>query len=255
MACGQVGTPPRFSFRDLRVLRIVRDLEARGVSQRRVRRELTALHERLPDASSIAELTLDTHNGHVVVSHVEGEERRSWRADTGQLIFDFLGQSQQADITPLPVRREVAAPEPVFGLTADEWIDRAQQVEEDDPATAITAYRRALRLRPDCSETLVNLGRLYAETGESSEAAECFREALELDPSDATAVYNLGVVAQDEGHDDEAIDLYLQALVLNPELSEAHYNLATIYDRTGDARSAIRHINEYRKLTRDTSPR
>jgi len=237
------------------VLRIVKDLRARGVSQRRVHRELTALRQRLPEDSSLTELSLDARGGHVVVSHAEGDLRRSWRADSGQLLLDFLGGWQLAEITPLPIRREVAPPEPAFGLTADEWIERAQEVEEDDPATAIAAYRRALRLRPDCSETLINLGRLYAETGEPEQAADCFREALDLDPSDATAVYNLGVVAQDEGQDDDAVDLYLRALALNPALSEAHYNLATIYDRTGDARAAIRHINEYRKLTRDTSPK
>lgn len=237
------------------MLRIVKELRARGVSQRRVHRELTALRRRLPDESTLTELSLDARGGHVVVSHAEGEQRRSWRADNGQMLLEFLHAQDQAEITPLPVRREVAAPEPAFGLTADEWIERAQDVEEEDPATAIAAYRRALRLRPDCTETLINLGRLYAENGEPDQAADCFREALDLDPSDATAVYNLGVVAQDEGRDDEAVDLYLRALALNGGLSEAHYNLATIYDRTGDARAAIRHINEYRKLTRDISPK
>ena len=74
--------------------------------------------------------------------------------------------------------------------------------------------------------------------------------ALELDPADATAYYNLGVLAQDAGKEAEAIDLYRRALELDPQLAEAHYNLATLFDQSGDSRSAIRHINEYRKLTR-----
>jgi tetratricopeptide (TPR) repeat protein len=234
----------------LRVLRIVKDLRTQGVSQRRVRRELSELRRRLPVESSLAELTLAGRGGHIVVSDSDGARRRSWRADSGQLLLDFAADQREAEITPLPVRREAEAPEPAFGLTADEWIERAQEVEESDPETAIAAYRRALRLRPDCTETLINLGRLYAENGDAERASECFREALELDPSDATAIYNLGVVAQDSGRDEDAVELYKRALELDPHLSEAHYNLATIFDRSGDARAAIRHINEYRKLTR-----
>ena len=69
-------------------------------------------------------------------------------------------------------------------------------------------------------------------------------------PAEATAYYNLGVLAQDAGKEAEAIELYRRALELDPQLAEAHYNLATLFDQSGDSRSAIRHINEYRKLTR-----
>jgi len=58
------------------------------------------------------------------------------------------------------------------------------------------------------------------------------------------------VVSQDAGREAEAVELYRRALELDPTLAEAHYNLATIFDQTGDSRAAIRHINEYRKLTR-----
>jgi Flp pilus assembly protein TadD len=44
--------------------------------------------------------------------------------------------------------------------------------------------------------------------------------------------------------------MYRRALELDPHLAEAHYNLATLFDQSGDSRAAIRHINEYRKLTR-----
>jgi len=74
---------------------------------------------------------------------------------------------------------------------------------------------------------------------------------LKLDPKDATALYNSGVVAQDLGQYSDAMTLYQRALLFDSRLAEAHYNLATIYDRDGDPRAAIRHINEYRKLTSD----
>ena len=58
------------------------------------------------------------------------------------------------------------------------------------------------------------------------------------------------MIAQDAGKEADAITFYYRALELDPHLAEAHYNLATLFDQSGDSRQAIRHINEYRKLTR-----
>jgi tetratricopeptide (TPR) repeat protein len=184
------------------------------------------------------------------------DEACAWRADSGQLVFPFeldLPGTYDGQVTSFCDRRR--EPEPAVETaerTAADWFDRALELEEENPTAAIEAYRVVLDLRPESVETLINLGRLYAESSAIDAAASCFERALELDPSDATACYNLGVVAQDSGDDRRAVDLYKKALDRDPRLAEAHYNLATIYDRTGDPRSAIRHINEYRKLIRGT---
>jgi DNA-binding transcriptional MerR regulator len=242
------GQPLRFPFRDLSVLKIVKTLTSQGVPLRRLRRQLTALKRQLPDDASLASVSIAATGGHVVVRDRDCQ----WRVDSGQLMFDFDGAlaAPGGELQPMPVRREAPGPEPVPGPTADEWFERGLLLEEDEPEAAIAAYRRALSLQPDCVETLINLGRLYAETGEMEAATACFRQAIEIDPRDATAVYNLGVVAQDAGRDDEAIQLYRRALALDPGLAEAHYNLATVFDRTGEPQAAIRHINEYRKLVK-----
>jgi hypothetical protein len=244
----------RITFRDLAVLKSIRALVAAGVPLPRVKKELGALRQRLPTGVSLAEVSFEARDGHVVIRGAGG----SARADSGQMMLDFAAAGPgapilpPAEVTALPVRRDSPAVEPEPPLTADEWFERALALEESDTAAATDAYRRALHLRPDSSETWVNLGRLYAENGETGQAAVCFREALRIDPADATAVYNLGVVAQDNGRDDDAVSLYNHALELDPQLAEAHYNLATLFDRAGDARAAIRHINAYRKLTRET---
>ena len=244
------SVPLRFSFRHLTVLKKVKALIELGIPLPRVRRQLTALQARLGDDSSLAKVVVGVHGGHVVVR--DGD--RMWRADTGQLVFEFDREEEGGQVHAMPVRRVAVGPDPIVALTADEWFDRAVELEEVDTPAAIQAYRRALRLRSDCSESWINLGRLHAETGDAEAAVECFRQALALDPSDATAIYNLGVVAQDEAKDAEAIELYGKALDLDRELAEAHYNLATLFDRGGDVRSAIRHINEYRKLTKGQRP-
>jgi len=250
---GLVGTPgtvpAQLSFRDLSALRTVKALVDAGLPLVRVRKELQRIQAGLPEGASIAELTVEARNGQV---HVRGE--RPANAGEGQLALPFELSIDAGDmpgeLRELP--RPPDAPVPAFAppATADQWLSRAQLLEERDTVAAIDAYRRSLRLRPDCTEGWINLGRLFAESNDAEAARECFQSALELDPAEATAYYNLGVLAQDGGKETEAIDLYRRALELDPQLAEAHYNLATLFDQSGDSRAAIRHINEYRKLTR-----
>ena len=242
--------PARLDFGDLKLLQCVRRWSDQGVPMRRIRRELAAIAARVD--GSLRSIAISAWRGHLVVR----DERCSWRADSGQLVFAFELEVPAGEVTPF-VERKPPAPEPepeAAAHTAADWFDRALELEEENPSAAMEAYRRVLELRPESVETLINLGRLYAESSAIEAAATCFERALELDPGDATACYNLGVVAQDAGDDRRAVALYKQALDLDPRLAEAHYNLATIYDRTGDPRSAIRHINEYRKLIRGDSP-
>jgi tetratricopeptide (TPR) repeat protein len=245
--------PARLDFRDLKLLQDVRRWRDTGVPLRRIRRELAAIRQRHNgDAAAVlAGLAITAHRGHLVVR----EHSCVWRADSGQLVFGFELDAPAGSMASFCDRRRPEPepePEDVAGArTASDWFDRALALEDDDPLAAMEAYRKVLELRPDSVETLINLGRLYAESSAIEAAARCFERALELDPGDATAYYNLGVVAQDAGDDRRAVSLYQKALAIDPRLAEAHYNLATIYDRTGDPRAAIRHINEYRKLIRD----
>ncbi|MBS1118540.1 MAG: Tetratricopeptide 2 repeat protein [Deltaproteobacteria bacterium] len=256
---GIVGTPgmvpAQLSFRDLSALRTVKALVDAGLPLPRVRNELVRIQR--ATGASIAELTVEARGGQV---HVRGGDNSDAAMSTGQLALRFdAGPDPTPDPSPSSSGGELrelprAADAPVLAFaspaTAEQWLQRAISLEERDPVAAIDAYRRALRLRPDCTESWLNLGRLFAESGDGTAAHDCFRSALELDPADATAYYNLGVIAQDAGKEADAIALYRRALELDPHLAEAHYNLATLFDQSGDSRSAIRHINEYRKLTR-----
>jgi hypothetical protein len=246
---GQPGdVPARLTFRDLAALRTVKALVDGGVPPARARRELGQIVRQLPAGASIANLPIEPRGGHV---HIRGVGAPALGPQL-ELPLEIAPPAPEPEgaVHELPPRPAPPAPTLAPAVTADEWLARALALEETDPSAAIDAYRRCLRLRPDSTEAWINLGRLYAETSEPTSARECFTTALRLDPADATALYNLGVVAQDAGAESEAIDLYSRALELDPALAEAHYNLATLFDQSGDARAAIRHINEYRKLTR-----
>ena len=253
---GIIGTPntvpAQLSFRDLSALRTVKTLIDAGLPLPHVRRELVRIQQALPTGTSLAEVTVEARGGQV---HVYGVEATASAAPgQGQLALPFeapaVRRAPEGEVHELPRPIDAAVPVVAAPATADQWLDRAMQVEERDPVAAIDAYRRSLRLRPECSEAWINLGRLFAESGDAPAAHDCFRSALELDPAEPTAYYNLGVLAQDAGKEADAIALYRRALEIDPQLAEAHYNLATLFDQSGDSRAAIRHINEYRKLTR-----
>jgi hypothetical protein len=248
---GSADLPVRLSFRDLSALRTVKSVVGAGVPLARARRELAAIQRLLPPGASLAEVPIEVRDGQL---WVRGEPAAAADVDSGQLSLPFapvFTPRPAGELCDLPAR-PVEPPTPAPALTADDWFERAVALEDSDAAAAIDAYRRSLRLRPDCIEAWINLGRLHAEHGEGEAATDCFSTALKLDPRDATAVYNLGVVAQDAGREQDAIFLYTRALELDGALAEAHYNLATLFDQTGDSRQAIRHINEYRKLTRSS---
>lgn len=241
--------PAQLTFRDLSALRTVKALIDAGMSLPRVRRELQRIQRRLPSGASIAELTLEARGGQVYIRGAYAEAD----AGPGQLALPIALDDAPApagEVRALPRQVDALPDDAAAPTTADQWLVRALQLEERDPVASIEAYRRSLRLRPECTEAWINLGRLFAENSDPDAARDCFRSAIELDPGDATAHYNLGVIAQDGGKEADAIVCYRRALEIDPRLAEAHYNLATLFDQSGDARAAIRHINEYRKLTR-----
>ena len=251
---GLIGTPgtvpAQLTFRDLSALRTVKALVDAGLPLPRVRRELVRIQIGLPSGASIAELTVEARAGQVHIRGAHSDEELA-----GQLALPFElamapARAPAGELRELPRPPDAPVPIAVAPATAEQWLARALQLEDRDPVAAIDAYRRSLRLRPECTEAWINLGRMFAESGDPQAAHDCFRSALDLDPADATAYYNLGVVAQDGGKEEDAIGFYRRALELDPRLAEAHYNLATLFDQSGDSRAAIRHINEYRKLTR-----
>src|SRR3954468_6403712 len=205
---GLVGTPgtvpAQLSFRDLSALRTVKALVDAGLPLPRVRKELVRIQQQLPAGTSIAELTVEARGGTVQIRGAQDGEI------TGQLSLSFEARRFSApppagEVRELPRTSDAPVPVAVAPATADQWLARAIELEERDPVAAIDAYRRSLRLRPETTEAWINLGRLFAESGDGEAARECFSSALELDPADGTIYYNLGVIAQDAGKESDAI--------------------------------------------------
>ena len=98
------------------------------------------------------------------------------------------------------------------------------------------------------------MGRLLHEAGQLKEAEQVYREAVQVSGYDAVLLFNLAVLLDDMGRKPEAIETYGLALKRDPNLADCHYNLALLCQELGRPQEAIRHLSQYRRLTR-TQPK
>jgi tetratricopeptide (TPR) repeat protein len=145
------------------------------------------------------------------------------------------------------------------------------------PDIAVTAYRKALEIRPADAAILTRLGLAYNEAGDLGAAVDALQDAIGADSAYALAWLNLGVVRARQGDEagaamayagtlradstdalawlnlgnielrarrfDRAIERYRNALTYEPALAPAYFNLARALlslGRTDDARTALR---------------
>jgi len=235
----------RFSFQDVVLLRTAQGLLDR-LPARIVHRALQRLRRQLPEGRTLAGMRI-TAEGDRVVARAEGV---AWRPESGQLLLDFNVASLARDAAPVARRAVVAARRIAADLDADDWYALGSDLEAVDTAQARDAYRRALELDPTHFEARLDLGRLLHELGEVRAAEAQYRLAMQARPQDATAAFNLGVALEDLRRPADAQQEYERAIALDAEYADAHYNLAQLFERQGRHRSALRHLQAYRSLTR-----
>lgn len=232
------GGATRLTFRDVALLRRIRDLEATRIPPRRVHRAL----DRLRATHGAAELApgLRAARGELVVR--EGDAL--WSPESGQCLFDF----------------EPTPPVPVLDLSAGlehraerarDWFEAGGELESRDPERAREAYARALAADPSHADAYLNLGCLEHRAGDPAAAEAHYRAALALRPADPIALFNLAVALEDRGRDAEARESYAASLAADPAHADAHFNLARLCERLGDSAAALRHWTAYRQLVRD----
>jgi tetratricopeptide (TPR) repeat protein len=137
------------------------------------------------------------------------------------------------------------------------WYERGLALESFDAPAAIAAYERAIAGQPDLADAHNNLGRLHHDRGALAHAESHYRLALCGNDRIALYWFNLGVVLDDMGRTGEAIAAYERALGLDATLADAHYNLARQIEQVARKdndeillRRAVRHLKQYRELSR-----
>ena len=240
----------RFSFQDLLFLKTTRGLFAARMPARRVRGTLERLRGQLSRGGRLTGLHIAVEGRRIVVSDGEAQ----WQPESGQTLFDFGAADPARRAAPVArLAFPQAGEERGDALSADEWYRSGCELEAAAPGEAAEAYRRALALDGRHADAHVNLGRLVHESGDADAAQEHYRRALASRPGDATAAFNLGVALEDLGRLKDALAAYENAIALDPGNADAHYNAASLCERLGQPANALRHLKDYRLLTR--SPR
>ncbi|MCX7008660.1 MAG: tetratricopeptide repeat protein [Kiritimatiellaeota bacterium] len=94
--------------------------------------------------------------------------------------------------------------------------------------TALDDFDGALRLRPDLVASAVNASLALNQLGRNADAERYLRTALSHAPTNGAVLLNLALLLGEQGRLDEARQTYLQLLKAEPRQATAAYNLAVI---------------------------
>jgi tetratricopeptide (TPR) repeat protein len=234
-----------YSFHDLVVLRTASALRAAKISPRRINRTLQELRSALPSGAALNKLSL-TALGNRIAIREAGTLRES---DSGQyaLALEIVEEKGRLHLINRSVSSVATqAPAAPAKQSTDELYTRAIALEDADALQARELYAACLNADPNYVEARINLGRLLHLAGRLAEAQHVYRTAPQADP---LLSFNHAVLLEDLGREPDAIRAYRGALALDPEFADAHFNLARLYERAQDAKSSLRHLLAYRRVT------
>lgn len=112
--------------------------------------------------------------------------------------------------------------------------ERANQIND-----AHRSYARAVELKPEFVDALINLGNATGEQGRSAQARAHYEKALTLDRRDARAHYNLARHLHELGSHDDAWNYYENVVGLQPDFAQAWVNMAALAQSSSRARDVI----------------
>lgn len=233
----------QFSFQDLVVLRTAQTLAVARVPRKRITRSLKELRRHLPDSMPLSGLSICAVGDRVVVR----EGGSQWQAESGQYLLAFEGDPASGSLNVIEHKEEERPP------SAQDCFEAGAALESEDPEAAIEAYALAVAADPALLDASINLGSLLHEARRFARAERVYRDAIATNGPDAVVQYNLGVLLEDMGRRNEAMEAYEGALRGNPGFADCHYNLALLCESAGRPQDAIRHMAQYRRLTRTRS--
>jgi tetratricopeptide (TPR) repeat protein len=223
-----------FSFQDLIVMRTATALRAAKIPTRAINRALRRIRSTLPEGLPLSAQSLSVVGNRIALR----DGQVVWESDSGQYALPL-----EAAPTGTTVNTLHPTNEPVAALLAEPHFAIAYEVEESDPDTAVKEYKAALLADPRHAEARINLGRLLHLRGNHLDAEAVYRGGA----PHPLLLFNLAVLLEDLNRNAEAIAVYREALAADPELPDAHFNLARLYELSGDARAALRHLLAYRR--------
>lgn len=118
------------------------------------------------------------------------------------------------------------------------------QLSLGDLTAAITAFERAVELKPDHGYALNNLGLAYLRANENEQAVGVLEQAAKLLPHVAYVHNNLGVAYERTGQAQDAKDEYFIATSLSPKYVKAHVNASRVAKVKVDTEDEIESLSD-----------
>jgi len=124
-------------------------------------------------------------------------------------------------------------------LTTEETFNLAvKNHQEGKTDIAQKLYNQVLKIDPNHSQALNNLGNIFQDLGEHQKAKNCYEKAIEISPDYVDAHYNLGNMFKNLGEHQKAKDCYEKAIEIDPNHVDAHNNLGNIFHKLGENQKA-----------------
>src|SRR5579875_1926928 len=155
------------------------------------------------------------------------------------------------------LNRQAASPSPAWtksspAFQALVWFEVGYTADEAGRhAEAVTAYKEALRLKPDEALAWVNLGVAYAGLGQHDKAVNAEQEAIRLKPDEELAWFDLGVAYGHLRQYDNEVSAEQEAIRLKPDDADAWTGLGFAYDHLGQYDKAVNAEQEALRLKPD----
>jgi len=122
--------------------------------------------------------------------------------------------------------RELAAkfPDTAHGLCAQGMLSGMRVGAK--PAEEIEFYNKALKIKPDFVEALVNRGTTRLQLNDVPGAMADFNKAIEINPKEGMPYFNRGTVKAAQGDDAGALADFDKAISLTPDMPQFYYRRA-----------------------------
>ncbi|MCO6449568.1 MAG: tetratricopeptide repeat protein [Caldilineales bacterium] len=114
-----------------------------------------------------------------------------------------------------------------------------------DLGAALEAYKKGLTINPNHAPTLSNLGVVYYQMGQLSDAKAQFEKALAINPNDAATHYLLGATLLQENNLVAAEEALTKALQIDPTLPEARFGMGMLRRMQGRVEEAIQEFEMF----------
>jgi tetratricopeptide (TPR) repeat protein len=124
-----------------------------------------------------------------------------------------------------------------------------------DYALAIDEYKKAVRIKPDLSQSYNNMGYAYRFLEHFTDAEKAFKRYIELIPDDPNPYDSYAELLMKIGKYDASIENYQTALDIDPHFVASHIGIACNLNFKGNHKEARKQLMQLQDIARDTGER